>query len=56
MSEVITYSITTDRWLELLGSISNFEFTVLGSHDKLNIGQKAVEVMVEFDVEHEIEE
>lgn len=49
-AEVITYTITPDRWMELQGEISNFEFTIMGSHDKLNINQKDVEVMIEFDV------
>ena len=41
--------------MELRGLISNFDFEVLGSQDKLNIGEKAVEIMVSFNVEHEVE-
>lgn len=38
--------------MELRGAITGFSFDVLGSHDKLNIGQKNVEVMVSFNVTH----
>lgn len=38
--------------MELRGAISGFKFEVLGSHDKLNIGQKDVEVLVTFNVSH----
>ena len=38
--------------MELRGAITGFDFKVLGSHDKLNIGQKDVEVMVSFTVGH----
>jgi hypothetical protein len=52
-SEVITYTITAAyRWMELRGSISGFSFQVLGSQDKLNIGQKNVDVMVSFTTSH----
>lgn len=51
-SETITYTITPNRWLELRGTISGFSFEVLGSHDKLNIGQKDVEVLITFNVSH----
>ena len=52
-SETITYTITAaHRWMELRGTISGFSFEVLGSHDKLNVGQKNVEVLVKFNVSH----
>ncbi len=52
-TEVITYTITANnRWMELRGSITNFNFQVLGSQDKLNIGQKNVNVMVSFTTSH----
>ena len=52
-SETITYTIKANpRWLELRGSITGFSFEVLGSHDKLNINQKNVEVMISFTVTH----
>lgn len=38
--------------MELRGTISGFSFEVLGSHDKLNVGQKNVEVLVKFNVSH----
>ena len=38
--------------MQLRGAITDFEFTVLGSHDKLNIDQKNVEVLVTFTVSH----
>lgn len=52
-SEVITYTITASyRWMELRGSISGFSLQVLGSQDKLNIGQKNVDVLVSFTTSH----
>ena len=42
-SETITYTITQAyRWMELRGAIKGFSFEVLGSHDKLNVGEKDV--------------
>ena len=38
--------------MELRGEITNIEFEVLGSHDKLNIGQKDVDVLVTFTTTH----
>ena len=38
--------------MELRGAISGFNFQVLGSQDKLNIGQKDVAVMVSFTTSH----
>jgi len=40
------------RWLALRGTISNFNFNVVGSQNKLNINQKNVEVTVSFTVQH----
>ena len=55
-AETITYTVpAASRWMELRGLISDFEFSVLGSQDKLNIGQTDVEVMVSFTVEHLVE-
>lgn len=34
------------------GTITGFNFEVLGSHDKLNINQKNVDVLVTFTVTH----
>lgn len=52
-AEVITYTITANyRWMELRGSISGFSLQVLGSQDKLNIGQKGVDVLVSFTTSH----
>lgn len=52
-SEVITYTITANyRWMELRGSITGFSLQVLGSQDKLNIGQKNVDVLVSFTTSH----
>jgi hypothetical protein len=38
--------------MELRGSVSGFSLQVLGSQDKLNIGQKNVDVMVSFTTSH----
>ena len=54
-AETITYTITAaSRWMELIGSISGFSFTVLGSQNKLNVGQKSVDVLVTFNVSHPV--
>lgn len=54
-SETITYTITAaQRWMELRGSITNFSFEVLGSQNKLNIGQKNVDVLISFYVTHSV--
>lgn len=54
-SEIITYTLTANaRWLELRGVISNFNYQVVGSQNKLNVGQKDVEVLVSFRVEHKV--
>lgn len=54
-TETITYTISaSDRWMELRGAITNFDFKVLGSQNKLNIGQKNVDVMVSFTVSHKV--
>ena len=53
-AETITYSITTDRWLELKGTITGFKFEVLGLQDKLNVNQKNVDVLVSFKVSHPV--
>ena len=52
-AETITYTLTAaTRWLALRGSISNFNFQVVGSQNKLNVGQKNVEVLISFNVQH----
>jgi hypothetical protein len=52
-SETITYTVTAAaRWLELRGTLSNFAFSVVGSQNRLNIGQKNVEVLVKFRTQH----
>jgi hypothetical protein len=38
--------------MELRGAISGFSFEVQGSHDKLNINEKDVEVLITFNVSH----
>jgi hypothetical protein len=54
-TETILYTVSaSDRWLELRGGITNFNFKVLGSQNKLNIGQKNVDVMVSFTVTHRV--
>jgi len=54
-AETITYTITAaQRWMELRGSISGFNFQVLGSQNKLNIGQKSVDVLISFNVTHPV--
>jgi hypothetical protein len=54
-SEIITYTLTASaRWLELRGAISNFNYQVVGSQNKLNVGQKDVEVLFSFRVEHKV--
>lgn len=54
-SETIRYTVTANyRWLELRGIISNFKYEVVGSQNKLNIGQKNVEVLVSFRVQHKV--
>jgi hypothetical protein len=40
--------------MELRGSITNFAFEVLGSQNKLNIGQKNVDVLISFYVTHSV--
>lgn len=40
--------------MELRGSITGFNFQVLGSQNKLNIGQKNVDVLVSFTVTHPV--
>ena len=40
--------------MELRGAISGFNFQVLGSQNKLNIGQKNVDVLVSFTVAHKV--
>ena len=56
-AETITYTITAlNRWMEIRGQVSNFGLEVLGSQDKLNIGQRAVEVKISFTVQHTVEE
>lgn len=51
-SEIIQYTITPARWLELRGAITDFSIEVLGSQDKLNINQKEVDVLVSFTTSH----
>ena len=52
-AETIQYTITAaHRWMELRGAITDFSFEVLGSQDKLNIGQEDVDVLVSFTVSH----
>ena len=52
-SETITYTITAaNRWMELRGEITGFSLEVLGSHDKLNIGQKDVDILISFNTTH----
>ena len=52
-SETVKYTITAShRWMELRGEITDFSFDVLGSHDKLNINEKDVEVLVSFTTSH----
>ena len=40
--------------MELRGTITGFNLQVLGSQNKLNIGQKNVDVMVSFTVSHKV--
>lgn len=40
------------RWLEIRGGITGFNLQVLGSQNKINVGQKDVEVLVSFTVAH----
>lgn len=54
-SETITYTVgASGRWLEIRGIISGFSLQVVGSQNKLNIGQKNVEVLVTFNVSHNV--
>lgn len=54
-SETITYTVTaSSRWLEIRGAISGFGLQVLGSQNKLNVGQNNVEVLVSFTVAHSV--
>ncbi len=40
--------------MELRGAITGFNFQVLGSQNKLNIGQNNVDVLVSFTVAHKV--
>ena len=52
-AETIRYTVTAaTRWMSLRGLISNFSITVVGSQNKLNVGQTDVEVLVSFKVQH----
>jgi hypothetical protein len=52
-SETITYTMTAAaRWLEIRGAVSGFSLQVLGSQNKINVGQQDVEVLVTFNVSH----
>lgn len=42
-TETITYTVTaSSRWLEIRGTINSFSLQVLGSQNKLNVGQRNV--------------
>lgn len=52
-SETITYTVTAAaRWLEIRGTIAGFTLDVIGSQNKLNVGQKDVEILITFNVSH----
>lgn len=54
-TETIIYTISaSNRWMELRGDITNFSYKVLGSQNKLNIGQKNVDVLISFNVSHKV--
>ncbi len=40
--------------MELRGDVTGFSLQVLGSQNKLNIGQKNVDVLVTFTVPHKV--